>query len=754
VHEVGSVGLTWTVSTGATGYNVKRALNSGGPYTTIGTSAVANYNDLTALDTNRYYYVVSATNASGESANSASVGVIPLIPSSAKNILTFVFPGLPEAVISGTNINLTVAAGTPVTALAPTYTVSPWATGSPASGTSRNFSTPQTYTITAADSSTQTYTVTVTVAPAPLTYNFNDATLQGWNNRVWNGSAWIDLAANATTYAGTLLPASTNNGLFVPGNNAVWVSGSTDNHLNTLWLRSPQFNLNGTGDLTVQLAKGIAKTTAPANDLAVPFAAIDGGGWKGVALRRVSDGVFVLNKPRDVGNDDTLRTVTFTQAELATLDSNAAYTLELINSDRGSWGWLTMDNVSIPGTAVVALSSTTLTSSLGATGAYGSATTFTATVAVTGGPATGTVTFKDGATVLGTGTLASGTATFTTSTLAMGAHSITASYGGNAAFATSVSSASAYSVTAKPLTLAGVTAGNKNYDATTAAALTGGTLSGVVSGETVTVTAGSGTFASANAGLRAVTAIGYALGGAHAGNYSLAAQPLVPSATINTRPLTVTASNQSKTYGQTVNFGSGSTQFTSSGLQNGEMIGSVTLACTGDGAAAAVATYPITPSIATGGTFTAGNYAIQYVNGSFLVNPASGYETWSTKGAQGLTLDVNDSPTADPDGDGISNLMEFALGGAPMVSSQAIQPTLRKLTANWVFEYDRSDVSMAPATTQVVEYGNNLSGWTQVIIPALSAGIVEITSGSPSDKVKVTIPTNGTQTFIRLKVSK
>jgi hypothetical protein len=67
---------------------------------------------------------------------------------------------------------------------------------------------------------------------------------------------------------------------------------------------------------------------------------------------------------------------------------------------------------------------------------------------------------------------------------------------------------------------------------------------------------------------------------------------------------------------------------------------------------------------------------------------------------------------------------------------------------------DRRDVSMAPATTQVVEYGNNLSGWTPVIIPALSEGIPEITSGSSSDKVKVTILANKTQAFIRLKVSK
>lgn len=181
-----------------------------------------------------------------------------------------------------------------------------------------------------------------------LIYDFNNATLQGWNNRVWNGSAWVDLAANATTYTGTLLPASSNNGLFAPGRNAVWVNGNTDAHLNTLWLRSPYFYLNYAGNLTVQLAKGQAHTTVPANEAAVPYAAINGGGWKGVALRRVRDGAFVLTKPR-TSSGDTWMTVTFTQAELAPLVTSDIYSLDLINSDCGGWGWLTMDNVSIPG---------------------------------------------------------------------------------------------------------------------------------------------------------------------------------------------------------------------------------------------------------------------------------------------------------------------------------------------------------------------------------------------------------------------
>jgi sugar lactone lactonase YvrE len=58
---------------------------------------------------------------------------------------------------------------------------------------------------------------------------------------------------------------------------------------------------------------------------------------------------------------------------------------------------------------------------------------FTATVAAVGGiMPTGTVTFKDGATVLGTSTLDStGTTTFATTTLSVGSHTITANYSGD-----------------------------------------------------------------------------------------------------------------------------------------------------------------------------------------------------------------------------------------------------------------------------------------------------------------------------------
>jgi hypothetical protein len=66
--------------------------------------------------------------------------------------------------------------------------------------------------------------------------------------------------------------------------------------------------------------------------------------------------------------------------------------------------------------------------------------TFTASVtSATAGTITGTVTFKDGVTVLGSTSLAAGSAAFSTSALSVATHLITATYGGDSTFGPSVS---------------------------------------------------------------------------------------------------------------------------------------------------------------------------------------------------------------------------------------------------------------------------------------------------------------------------
>jgi len=72
------VALNWTASPGATAYNVRRSTTKAGPYTIIAASVATNYLDTTAENGVLYYYSVSALNANGESADSASVSARPV----------------------------------------------------------------------------------------------------------------------------------------------------------------------------------------------------------------------------------------------------------------------------------------------------------------------------------------------------------------------------------------------------------------------------------------------------------------------------------------------------------------------------------------------------------------------------------------------------------------------------------------------------------------------------------------------------
>jgi hypothetical protein len=132
--------------------------------------------------------------------------------------------------------------------------------------------------------------------------------------------------------------------------------------------------------------------------------------------------------------------------------------------------------------------------------------------------------------------------------------------------------------------------------------------------------------------------------------------------------------------------------------------------------------------------------------------PDSAFNIWAADPAQGLTADVNDGPLDDPDFDGFTNLMEFTLGGEPMVSSQDIGPTLTQTGDSWVFSYRRSHLSKS-SITQIVEYGDDLMGWTPLAIPLESAGAVTIIPDTLSDLVEVTIPAPEGKCFARLKVS-
>jgi fibronectin type 3 domain-containing protein len=74
-----TVGLTWSAASGATSYTVKRGTSMGGPFTPLTPSpTVTSFTDTTVVNGTAYFYVVTASNAGGESGNSS---VAPATPS-------------------------------------------------------------------------------------------------------------------------------------------------------------------------------------------------------------------------------------------------------------------------------------------------------------------------------------------------------------------------------------------------------------------------------------------------------------------------------------------------------------------------------------------------------------------------------------------------------------------------------------------------------------------------------------------------
>jgi len=85
----GQVVLSWTASAGAVSYNVKRSLVSGGPYAVVTSVTTTNYTDTGLTNGMTYYYVVTASNTSGESSNSPQTSATPnLAPPAAPTNLT------------------------------------------------------------------------------------------------------------------------------------------------------------------------------------------------------------------------------------------------------------------------------------------------------------------------------------------------------------------------------------------------------------------------------------------------------------------------------------------------------------------------------------------------------------------------------------------------------------------------------------------------------------------------------------------
>ncbi len=132
----------------------------------------------------------------------------------------------------------------------------------------------------------------------------------------------------------------------------------------------------------------------------------------------------------------------------------------------------------------------------------------------------------------------------------------------------------------------------------------------------------------------------------------------------------------------------------------------------------------------------------------------SPYETFVS--SAGLTLSGDGALQADPDRDGIPNLLEFLFGGNPTVVNSHLLPTLTSTPSpggqNLVFRYQRNTAA-STAVTQVVEHTANLSlPWTAAIPGQAGVSLTVSDVDATSEEVTVTIPVAEGQRFVRLRV--
>ncbi|MES2659565.1 MAG: autotransporter-associated beta strand repeat-containing protein [Verrucomicrobiota bacterium] len=149
-----------------------------------------------------------------------------------------------------------------------------------------------------------------------------------------------------------------------------------------------------------------------------------------------------------------------------------------------------------------------------------------------------------------------------------------------------------------------------------------------------------------------------------------------------------------------------------------------------------------------------------YFTGTGSIVIVGGYDAWAPDA--GLTAS-NDGLTDDAENDGIDNLMEFYLDGNPLASDPSILPASSLDDDYLTLTFTRRDDAEEDVTSQAIQYGSDLAGWTDVPLGEVSAGpdvngvIVTVDeNGTDPDDITVQIPreVEDDTMFARLKIAK
>ena len=251
------------------------------------------------------------------------------------------------------------------------------------------------------------------------------------------------------------------------------------------------------------------------------------------------------------------------------------------------------------------------------------------------------------------------------------------------------------------------------------------TITGFVNGQTLDTAgiAGSASLSSSATNQTGVgsTSIVTGLGTLTANNYDFTTFNN-GTLTINRRPITVTANNQSRVYGDT-NPTVGAVTLSSGTLANSDALGTATVSSTATGTTAAGQTAPLTPSAQTFSAGTAANYLVTYADGTLSIlqrpitvtanNQSRVYgDTNPTVGA----VTLSSGTLANSDALGTATVSSTATGTTAAGQTAPLTPSAQTFSAGTAGNYQVTyadgalSITQRPITVtanpQIKTYGN------------------------------------------------
>lgn len=144
------------------------------------------------------------------------------------------------------------------------------------------------------------------------------------------------------------------------------------------------------------------------------------------------------------------------------------------------------------------------------------------------------------------------------------------------------------------------------------------------------------------------------------------------------------------------------------------------------------------------------------VDGSLVVTDS--YQSWTE--TENLSPGVNDAHDADPDHDGVQNLIEFILGGDPLQTNDSnLLPEVSIEGTDLKFTFIRHDRS-EPGTLLLIQSSAHLTDWTDIPVGSTGstmggATVSIVENADAPDEITITLPMTGSnQRFLRLTATR